>query len=245
MQNTRELVHADDSIGRDGIIERGLFVDSRSDDQNKRKDNDHMQDEICLEDRGKRRVVSGDASHVADGGVILDRSSEATSAGNPARTTKKNTKAIDDGIIGEIALHDVKVVAKLRAENVEEVVGVNQTVSGGFLLLLESSKHAIPDDENTSIVFVEIFGVSSMVNTVVGRRVENKFHEAIQLTDALSVHPELIERVKLFVNEKDTRRDEESQRKIEKPVEKLLENALTCGRRQILEKYRFRAQFMG
>lgn len=167
LEDARELIESNDGVGGDGIIEGRFLIYSGSDDQDEGEKGEGVEDEVALEHGVDVRIVSGQAGHGANGVIIFDGSSEATSARRPSRTAENDAQAIDDGVIGEIARHNVEVVSKLSAEKVEESVGMNESVRHGFLFLLERSKHPVPDDEHAGKVLVEVLGIASVVNSVV------------------------------------------------------------------------------
>jgi len=86
-------------------------------------------------------------------------------------------------------------VAKLAKNHGEHVEGINigsQSEIDGLGLKLKGAKETIPDDKNSSVVSIEIEGVASMVNSVMGGRVEDPFKRT-ELADELGMNPVLVD----------------------------------------------------
>ena len=83
------------------------------------------------------------------------------------------------------------------------------------LLCLESSKHPVPDNEDSSIVLVQTVSVGSVVDLVVAGCVED-IVQWPQGGHQLGVDPELVEQVQLLVDQRLAGWDEESQGEIER-----------------------------
>ena len=83
------------------------------------------------------------------------------------------------------------------------------------LLCLESSKHPVPDDEDSSIVLVQTVSVGSVVDLVVAGCVED-IVQWPQGGHQLGVDPELVEQVELLVDHGVTRRHKKGQGQVER-----------------------------
>ena len=79
-----------------------------------------------------------------------------------------------------------------------------------FQLLDKGTEHAIPDDQRSSIVGIEIAWIGGVVDAVMRGRVEDEFEPAPHPADRLGVDPELINEVEA-VDEGDQRRMEAEQ----------------------------------
>ena len=58
---------------------------------------------------------------------------------------------------------------------------------------LERAEKSIPDDKYPSVVAVDVFGIASVMNAVVRRRVEYEFEGANRM-DQLRMNPELVKK---------------------------------------------------
>ena len=107
-------------------------------------------------------------------------------------------------------------VEDLVAENIEEPRLVHQTVHNGLirLLLLECPEYSVPDTQPAAVVGVQAVPVSSVVDPVVGGRVEEEA-QGPQVSYQLSVEQELVEEIELGVDQHLWCRNHESQGQVE------------------------------
>ena len=93
-------------------------------------------------------------------------------------------------------------VEELVAENIEVPRLVHQSVHDGLirLLLLECPEYSVPDTQPAAVVGVQAVPVSSVVNPVVGGRVEEEA-QGPQVSYQLSVQQELVEEIELGVDQ--------------------------------------------
>ena len=107
-------------------------------------------------------------------------------------------------------------VEDLVAENIEEPRLVHQTVHNGLirLLLLECPEYSVPDTQPAAVVGVQAVPVSSVVDPVVGGRVEEEA-QGPQVSYQLSVEQELVEEIELGVDQHLWCRYDQSQGQVE------------------------------
>ncbi len=80
-----------------------------------------------------------------------------------------------------------------RNEWIDALDGSDKPINNLFLLLLKCPEHAIPDDENSGIVFVQVFGVGAVMNPVMRRGIHQPFDRTREFPDALRMQDGLIE----------------------------------------------------
>ena len=111
---------------------------------------------------------------------VSGRSEEVAEAAAPrvsARCVAKHVHCLDVVVLDGILGLDV----------------VEQSVPHRLGLLCIRTEEAIPDDEHTAIVLVDVGLVRSMVNAVVGRAVENELPRRAKLVDTLGMERDLEE----------------------------------------------------
>lgn len=77
----------------------------------------------------------------------------------------------------------------------EWIVGMDvpgEAIYRTFFLGLKSTEHAVPDDEHTGVVLVQVLQIGCMMHTVMGGSIENKLNGAGQFADSLRMDPELV-----------------------------------------------------
>ena len=131
-------------------------------------------------------------------------------------------------------MDDVVEVTELSLHNVVKVVGMDQSVRHGLCLWFEGAKHAIPNDQESSVVLIQVTRVSSVVHAVVGRCVEDKLQNGSHASNGPCVDPKLVEGVDLAMNHECRWGNEEGHGHVGEPGDELLENALPCCCTQIL-----------
>ena len=90
----------------------------------------------------------------------------------------------------------IDVVMQVAPHRVEAAQGLADAVMNLLALALfhKSAKHAIPEDENAAVVFVNAVVVLAVVHTVV-RRGHKHPVKPTQAPDQLGVHPVLVEQI--------------------------------------------------
>lgn len=88
-------------------------------------------------------------------------------------------------------------------ENIKRRLIEHQSVDNLLVLTLFSkrSKHTIPNNEHSTVVFIQTVNVAPMMDPMMFRRVEDELQRAQRL-DCLRVYPELVEQIKLLVSNK-------------------------------------------
>ena len=83
----------------------------------------------------------------------------------------------------------------LMGSDPEWIVGMDvpgEAIYRTFFLGLKSTEHAVPDDEHTGVVLVQVLQIGCMMHTVMGGSIENKLNGAGQFADSLRMDPELV-----------------------------------------------------
>src|SRR6478672_186981 len=76
-----------------------------------------------------------------------------------------------------------------------------QTICRPLLFGLKRTKYAVPNDKYPAMIFIEVFQITSMMNAMMGRGVEKKFHPSGTLMNGFGMDPELINEAHLLHEE--------------------------------------------
>lgn len=109
---------------------------------------------------------------------------------------------------------NILVVAKLQDHRVECLGSGRDNAKDDlfvFLLGLVGSKHAVPDHEQSTIVFVNAVRVLAMVDTVLPGSVDDVLERA-KVSHHIVVQPHLVDQRELDVHGQDLRRQDECKR---------------------------------
>ena len=155
---------------------------------------------------------------------------------SPSGTFPDHGPLVPESSLFPNARRHVEEVSKLTTPETEGLSRMDQSIKDLLILHLEGTKHAIEDDEHTTVVAIQVARIATMMDTVMARRVQNVFEDT-KLTHNLSMDPELVEKVDLKMNIEETGRNDEGQGKIEHPRTISLNYALSHGSRQILYQY--------
>src|SRR5690606_33419561 len=87
------------------------------------------------------------------------------------------------------------VVTDVRPHGIPAVEWFGDAVSRFFLFRLESAEHAIPNDQRSRVVLVNVFGIASVMDAMMRGCVKNEFYPSGKFADGFRVDPELIQGV--------------------------------------------------
>ena len=84
-----------------------------------------------------------------------------------------------------------------NCERVEGLKVFNQSIVNrhSAIFFNERAKHAIPDNQRTGKIGIQIFRITAMVDAVVAWRVKNKFEPARHAVNRFGVQKELVSRI--------------------------------------------------
>jgi len=60
---------------------------------------------------------------------------------------------------------------------------------------LEGAEQAVPDDQDSAVVAIQVLRVGAVVDTVMGRRIEDEFNWSPEFSDSLRVNEELVDKI--------------------------------------------------
>ena len=110
---------------------------------------------------------------------------------------------------------------------------LDDAVPGLFSFLNKRAKQSVPNDQRTSVVFVQILIVNAVVNTVMRWRVKDRFQPA-EATDKFGMNPELVNEIKTVHQCKHPRREpQQHDRGVKDPMRDPREPTLASGNTQI------------
>merc|ERR1719193_2459489 len=134
----------------------------------------------------------------------------------PSRAIKPGAQTVDERGTGVCLVFDEAKVEGCVRHNVKGAGLVNQAI-GNLLFwyfVLECAKNPVPNRQEASIVLVQTVPVGTVVNPVVGGKVEDKT-KGTQVANQLGVDPKLVEKVQLRVHQHHWGWDGKGQRKVE------------------------------
>ena len=166
-----------------------------------------------------------------DGGWQL-RSADAV--GIPSRGSEQESELVPKTGNAQQVCPQLGHRLPLGMNRVEGVGRSGDPVGGLGELLLKRTEHAVPDDEDASMVPVDVFRVAAMVYPVMGRGIEHPF-QWTQPVHELGGNPELVEQVDGHAREEHFRWETEGgQRPIHPHQQDFLQHALTQRHAQVV-----------
>jgi hypothetical protein len=88
--------------------------------------------------------------------VVEVPKAEAGLLGSPPRPFDDSIELVLEAVVCEYELEDVDEMVELGSERIPRVDGMHEAKDGLLSLFVERAKHAIPHDEDTSIVAVKV-----------------------------------------------------------------------------------------
>ncbi len=101
------------------------------------------------------------------------------------------------------------VLVRLEPPDVVRVDRFGEAVARASYLRCERPEHPVPDDEDATVVPIEILGIAPVMDAMVRRGVEHVLERPPHPVDVLGVNPELVDEVQRVREEDESRRHAE------------------------------------
>src|SRR3546814_791449 len=121
------------------------------------------------------------------------------------RWTEKDPPALAEASCFPDVTENISPFVENQINGVIRGYWLGDSIGGCFFFFHEGSEYPVPDDKGGTVVLIQVFLVTGVVDAVMRWCGEDVFNEGRELSDILCVDPELIQDGHLVANEEDKR----------------------------------------